>query len=84
MLMFSGHFITIQDFRKAFDLVSHKHFLYKLSKYGIKGHVLNWITAFLSHRIQKAVIRGSTTDEYYVTGGVPQGSVFGQFFSYYS
>ena len=41
------------DFRKAFDLVSHKHLLYKLSKYGITQQTLKWIEAFLDERTQK-------------------------------
>ena len=27
--------VAYLDFRKAFDLVSHQHLLYKMSKYGI-------------------------------------------------
>merc|ERR1712008_198692 len=69
--------VAYLDFRKAFDLVSHKHLLYKMSKYGITNQVLNWVTAFLSHRKQRVVIRGTQSEACDVTSGVPQGSVLG-------
>ena len=69
--------IAYLDFRKAFDLVSHRHLLLKLEKHGIKGQVLNWIKAFLENRKQRVVIRGFESDELDVLSGVPQGSVLG-------
>ena len=69
--------VAYLDFRKAFDLVSHKHLLYKMSKYGISGQVLEWVKAFLSNRNQRVVIRGSASEACSVTSGVPQGSVLG-------
>ena len=69
--------VAYLDFRKAFDLVSHKHLLYKMSKYGITNQTLNWIGAFLHQRSQKVVVRGATSESFAVTSGVPQGSVLG-------
>ena len=69
--------VAYLDFRKAFDLVSHQHLLYKMSKYGITDQTLKWIGAFLQQRTQKVVIRGSTSENFAVTSGVPQGSVLG-------
>jgi len=69
--------IAYLDFRKAFDLVSHKHLLHKMSKYGISGQVLEWVRAFLKDRTQRVVIRGSASEACNVTSGVPQGSVLG-------
>ena len=69
--------VAYLDFRKAFDLVSHKHLLLKLDKYGINGEVGRWIKAFLENRKQKVVIRGYDSDELDVLSGVPQGSVLG-------
>ena len=34
------------DFSKAFDKVTHKHLLYKLSYNGLRGHHLNWAKSF--------------------------------------
>ena len=69
--------VAYLDFRKAFDLVSHRHLTYKMAKYGITQQVLNWVKAFLSQRTQKVVIRGTSSESCDVTSGVPQGSVLG-------
>ena len=69
--------VAYLDFRKAFDLVSHKHLLLKLEKHGITGQIGQWIKAFLEHRKQRVVIRGFESDELDVLSGVPQGSVLG-------
>ena len=69
--------IAYLDFRKAFDLVSHKHLLFKMSKYGITNQVLKWVEAFLYQRTQRVVVRGTASDAFNVTSGVPQGSVLG-------
>ena len=40
---------AILDFSKAFDKVAHKHLIYKLNYYGIRGNLLNWLTSFLQN-----------------------------------
>ena len=69
--------VAYLDFRKAFDLVSHKHLIYKMSKYGIKNNVLNWVQSFLQQRTQRVIVRGEKSEPFNVTSGVPQGSVLG-------
>ena len=69
--------VAYLDFRKAFDLVSHKHLIYKMSKYGVKDQVLRWVEAFLQNRTQRVVVCGEKSEELCVTSGVPQGSVLG-------
>ena len=64
-------------FAKAFDKVSHKRLLSKLTSYGITGNTHNWITYFLSNRKQRVSVNGALSDITYVTAGVPQGSVLG-------
>ena len=69
--------VAYLDFRKAFDLVSHKHLIFKMSKYGINGPILDWVKDFLSERTQRVLIRGTASTSQGVTSGVPQGSVLG-------
>ena len=59
------------DFSKAFDMVSHPKPLLKLHSYGIQGKTLEWIKAFLSHRLQFVSVNGSHSDTVSVTSGVP-------------
>ena len=65
------------DFAKAFDKVPHKRLLRKLSGYGIKGKVHNWIKEFLSNRKQRVIIDRTKSEWRKVTSGIPQGSVLG-------
>ena len=75
--MVDGIDVAYLVFRKAFDLISHKHLLYKISKYGITGGVLDWVKLFLSETKQRIMVRGTSSEWFNVTRGVPQGSVLG-------
>lgn len=74
------------DMTKAFDFVSHKILLHKLSCYGIRGPVLEWIKSYISDRkqcveitrINDELIENKHRSNYIVNRyGVPQGSVLG-------
>ena len=47
---------TYLDFAKGFDTVPNHRLLRNLKLYGIEGEVLQWIEAFLSHRVQEVVV----------------------------
>ena len=58
---------------KAFDKVPHRRLLLKLEAHGVSGKVLQWIQSWLTARLQRVVLNGSTSDWI----PVPQGSVLG-------
>ena len=67
--------VIYMDFAKAFDSVPHKRLLLKLSAYGIRGKLLDWIGSFLIGRKQRVTVNGVSSKWSQVSSGVPQGSV---------
>ena len=65
------------DYEKAFDKVDHQILLTKLKSYNINGKLHQWLTDYLSDRLQTVVIQGTKSFEASVKSGVPQGTVLG-------
>jgi hypothetical protein len=61
----------------AFDSIVHSKLVFKLSNYGINGNLLQWISSFLTCRLQCVVTEHCFSDWLPVVSGVPQGSVLG-------
>ena len=62
---------------KAFDKVPHRRLMGKLQSNGIKGKILDWVAAMLSHRSQRVRVNNSFSSWQEVISGIPQGSVIG-------
>ena len=65
------------DFAKAFDSVCHSKLLMKLSQYGIKGSLLEWIRDFLTGRSHQTRVNGVLSGVADIVSGVVQGSCLG-------
>ena len=65
--------MTILDFSKAFDKVSHKRLSLKLKYYGIDGNTRTWINSFLTDRKQQVVVDNATSDTAMVTSECHKG-----------
>ena len=65
------------DVSKAFDRVWHADLLHKLKSYGISGQIFGLISSFLSNRRLRVVLEWTSSQEYPVNAGVPQGSILG-------
>ena len=60
--------------------MDHKILLSKIDSIGIQGPLLNWMSSFLSNRLQYVIVDGSTSEPCKVLSGVPQGTVLGPLF----
>ena len=75
--------IVCIDLAKTLDTVLHKQLIYKLSLYGIKGNLLNWISDYLSMRKMYVCIKENRSDIHNANSSVPQGSVLTPYFFCY-
>ena len=69
--------VVYLDFKKAFDKVPHQRLILKLKAHGIGNDVINWIEKWLTHRRQRVIVDGESSNWKSVLSGVPQGSVLG-------
>ena len=65
------------DLAKAFDTVPHDALLDILSRYGVRGPVLDVFNSYLSNRRQCVKINGARSDQRVIRMGAPHGTVLG-------
>ena len=65
------------DISKAFDKVWHDGIIFKLTKNGITGDLLNLLRDFLNERKQRVVLNRQVSSWTNVSARVPQGSILG-------
>ena len=69
--------IVFLDFSKAFDLIDHNILLNDFKYVGVRPALLPWLASYLSDRLQRVNIDGSTSCFKKINAGVPQGSKIG-------
>ena len=68
------------DLRKAFDTIDHELLISKLSRYGFRGMMSDYLKSYLQHRQQFIDFNGTNSDKIICNLGVPQGSILGPLF----
>ena len=69
--------IIYLDFEKAFDKVPHSRLDRQLQAHRLADNIVNWISSWLSNRVQRVVLSGQSSRWTDVMSGVPLGSVLG-------
>ena len=69
--------IVFLDFSKAFDLIDHNILLNDFKSVGVHPALLPWLASYLSDRLQRVTIDGSTSCFKKINAGVPQGGKIG-------
>ena len=65
------------DLKKAFDTINHNILIRKMTKYGLRGVVSNWLESYIQDREQIVQLGDSKSRSMKIMCGVPQGSVLG-------
>ena len=65
------------DLSKAFNLIDHSIFKFKLAHIGILDHALHWFDNYLTGRTQTVCVNETSSEPMDLNFGVPQGSVLG-------
>lgn len=65
------------DFAKAFDTVPHILVIEKLKCIGYPDWLAEWVFSYLTGRSAHVVVNSARSHQFYITSGVPQGSVLG-------
>ena len=77
--------LILLDLSAAFDAFDHNILLHRLEHaFGITGTTLSWIRSYLSARDQTVVANGLKPEPFHLLYGVPQDSVLGPFYLYYT
>lgn len=72
-----GQIDIFLNFSRAFDKISHRNLLLKLSCLLVETHLLKWIEAYLSDREQFISLKNACSTNKPVRSGVLQGSMIG-------
>jgi hypothetical protein len=65
------------DIKKAFDCLSHKALIYKMTKIEIPAYLVKIVISFLFYRSFFVTVEGENSKNYIIKNSVPQGSVLG-------
>lgn len=69
--------VIYTDFSKAFDSIDHGTLIYTLDRLGVGEPFLSWLTSYLHDRYQFIHLFNTSSKNYRVLSGVPQGSHLG-------
>ena len=69
--------VAYLDYAKAFNKVCHRLLLHKLSRYGIDGKLLAWLSNYLNNRKRRVVVGNAKSPCLEVVSGTTQETVIG-------